>query len=77
MTLNAHACPPTDLALPSPEEHDARILVAAELGARVVQTDRNGGPDFCIEKNGAHYGILEVTRDTDQADMKFVPFNGT
>jgi hypothetical protein len=56
----------TDLSLPSPEEHDARILVSRHMEARVVQIDHSGGPDFCIEREGAHCGILEVTRETNQ-----------
>ncbi|MDF1597479.1 MAG: hypothetical protein P1T08_15480 [Acidimicrobiia bacterium] len=66
MTSAGHACPPTDLSLPSPEEHDARVLVARHTNARLVQTDRSGGPDFCIEREGSHHGILEVTRETNQ-----------
>lgn len=66
MVTPHHTCPPTDLSLPRPEEHDARVLVAGHLGARVVQTDRAGGPDFCIELDGSHHGVLEVTRETNQ-----------
>lgn len=66
MTTGDHTCPATDLALASPDEHDARVMVASYLDARVVQIDRRGGPDFCIEKGGTHVGILEVTRETDE-----------
>lgn len=64
--MNAHVCPATDLAVPSALEHEARLLVSEQLQARVVHVDRKGGVDFCIEKEGAHHGILEVTRETDE-----------
>jgi len=66
MTSPEHVCPATDLALPRPEEHAARVLVTRHIDARLVYADREGGPDFCIEREGFHYGILEVTRETNQ-----------